>query len=479
MARVKTPRDVKGANDLKILQKTTTSVLQSRIAPRSAANMKHCHSLKASRQIGRIDRQPWEERVAEILKLAENHRFNRVNAIHHTLQHVQILLREVSVRENRLKSTTDELAQTTSYLQTIMDSMADILIATNLNGIIIEVNLAAERITGFQRTELIGHPFYSLFTEHDLAREGLEDVLREKVLSDRELSLICRDSHLLPIMYNATLLEEENDSVTGVLFSARDMTEIKKAQEAQEIFAAELARANADLEEFASVASHDLEEPLKKLMKYAKNLNTRYKDTLDNRAKKVLLDMVAQTSNMRELIKSVLAYAKVDTGESSFTKIDAEKIFVKSLTNLSGGFEESEAQITHDPLPKVRANGPQLVRVFQNLIGNAIKYRDLEKPGSCQVHVSAERLTETAVEIPGGKKDRGWLFSVKDNGIGIDPEFADDIFNMFVRLHSDKDYHGAGMGLAIVRKIIIRHSGVIWVSSAEGQGSTFYFTIPD
>lgn len=479
MAKVKTPRDVKGANDLKILQKTTTSVLQSRIAPRSAANMKHCHSLTASRQIGRIDRQPWEPRVAEILQLAESHRFNRVNAIHHTLQHVQILLQEVSRREKKLQFTTDELAQTTNYLQTIMDSMVDILIATNSHGTIIEVNLAAERLSGFSREELIGHPFHSLFLEHDSAREGLSAVQADKVISDRELSLICKNAQIIPLMYNATLLEEARDSVSGILISARDMTEIKKAQKAQEMFAQELARANDDLEEFASVASHDLEEPLKKLMEYAEGLSSRYQDELDQQAQKVLQDMVKQTGNMRDLIKSVLSYAKVETGESHFSQTDSEVALHKAISNLSGGIEKAGAVVTNDPLPMVLANEAQLVRVFQNLLGNAVKYRDSSSKEVCQIHVSAERAEQSKVVLPEQVEQRGWLFCVWDNGIGIDTEFIDDIFNMFVRLHTETEYHGAGMGLAIARKIIKRHQGHIWVESKPGVGSSFYFLLPD
>lgn len=479
MVRVKTPRDIKDSSDLKILQKTTTSVLQSRIPPRSAANMKHCHALTASRQITRIDRRAWEARVAEILQLAESHRYNRVNALHHTLQHVQILLREVSVREKSLKFTTDELKQTSNYLQTIMDSMVDILIATDLKGIITEVNLAAEKLSGFNREELIGHSFPSLFAEREAAREGLDTVLIRKLVSDRELTLICKDARVIPVLYNATLLDDEYDQVTGILISARDMTELKKAQEAREMFAEELARANADLEEFASVASHDLEEPLKKLMGYAEGLSTRYQDALDHQAKKDLQDMVKQTGSMRELIKSVLSYAKVDSGLSAFAATESEEVLRQALSNVSGAIEESGAGITHDPLPTVQANEAQWVRVFQNIIGNALKYRDIQKKEGCRIHVSAQRLEQSKVALPDTSEKKGWLFSIRDNGIGIDPDFTDTIFNMFVRLHTETEYHGAGMGLAIVRKIVKRHNGSIWVVSQVGQGSIFYFTLPD
>lgn len=479
MARVKTPRDVKGPNDLKILQKTTTSVLQSRIPLRSAVNLKHCHTLKASRDIVRIDRQPWEERVAGILRLAENHRYNRANALHHTLQQVQILLRDGAIREKRLKSTSDELKQTSNYLQAIMDSMVDILIATDFEGIISETNLAAERLSGYTREELMGNSLYALFTEPDIAREGIGNVLVQKSIADGELTLLRKDGRPVPVLYNGTVLSDAEDQVSGILVSARDITELKKAQEAREMFAKELARANADLEEFASVASHDLEEPLKKLMSYAENLRVRYKGALDSEAQKDLGDMVEQAGFMQELIKSVLSYAKVDTGVSVFDQTDCEEVLSQALRSLSGAIEESGALISHDPLPVVRANKAQLVRVFQNIIGNAIKYRNMASREKTHIHVAAQRIETTTIILPDNAGKKGWLFSIQDNGIGIDQEFIDEIFDMFVRLHPESEYHGAGMGLSIARKIMRRHHGAIWAESSVGKGSTFFFSLPE
>ncbi|MCG8333917.1 MAG: ATP-binding protein [Proteobacteria bacterium] len=474
--KVKTPKDAKGIEALKILETTTNSVLQSRINPKSAVNLKHCHALKASRDIVRIDRQPWEERVGNTLKIHEKHRFEKANALYHALHRIQFLLTSAKRREDKLKETTNELERTGSYLKSLLDSMADILIATDPRGIITEVNRAAEQISGFDRAVLIGKSFQTLFDDPETAWTGLEDVFAQKEVFDFELTLTTKDNQTVPLMLNATMLTDPDGIMDGILINARDITELKKAQEAQELYAQELARANADLEEFAQVASHDLQEPLKKVAGYAESLAQRYRNEFDQQAIDDLDFMIRQAAYMRELIRNVLDYAKVDTGEIELTEIDCNQLLDQALENLRELREETGIEIRRDPLPTIRANGNQLVRVFQNLVGNAIKYRDPAKEES-YIHVSARKTGEIDIELPKTVTVPGWVFSVADNGSGIDPDFAEDIFNMFVRL--DNEQEGSGMGLAIVRKIISRHEGLVWLESEPGEFSCFYFFIPD
>ncbi|MCG8638179.1 MAG: ATP-binding protein [Desulfobacterales bacterium] len=475
--RIKTPRDAKGSESLKILEKTTTSVFQSRIAPKSAENMKHCHALKASRNIRRIDRRPWENRVGQMLKIVEQHRYDKVNALYHALARVNGLLAQARGRETKLKDLTRELSQTGTYLQTLMDAMVDMLLATDRSGVIVEANLASQRISGFSAEELVGSAFQGFFTDPEKAKLGLLKVREKSEIMDYELTLIRKDGIRVPIMCNASLLYEE-DAVSGVLINARDVSELKQARDTQEKYARELARANEDLEIFASLASHELKEPLKKVGDYAEDLVDKYAALFDDSARKDLKFLVDQTDYMQELVKSVLDYARVDEGDRIPEPADCEQVLDQALSNLAGSIGESPVRIIREPLPVVTGESEQLVRLFQNLLGNAIKYFDPEKTEKF-VRVSAARIGDAGVKIPETSLSEGWIIKVEDNGIGIDKEFQADIFKLFIRLHSDDEIPGQGMGLAIARKIIRRHNGDIWVVSNPGEGSTFYLTLPD
>ncbi|MBD2504757.1 sensor histidine kinase [Anabaena azotica] len=237
---------------------------------------------------------------------------------------------------------------------------------------------------------------------------------------------------------------------------------LRQADELAQL-AHDLESSNAELKKFAYVASHDLQEPLNQVANYVQLLEMRYQEELDEDANEFITFAVEGVSLMQTLIDDVLAYSKVDTQAIAFQLTEVETALEKALGNLRQRIAETGATITHDPLPTVMAGSTQLMQLFQNLIANAIKFRSEEAP---QIHIGAERLEDE------------WLFSVKDNGIGIEPQFSDRIFVIFQRLHTRDEYHGTGMGLAICKKIIECHRGRIWVESQLGQGATFYFTIP-
>ncbi|MCM1981841.1 sensor histidine kinase [Lyngbya confervoides] len=230
------------------------------------------------------------------------------------------------------------------------------------------------------------------------------------------------------------------------------------------ILAQDLERSNAELKKFAYVASHDLQEPLNQVANFVQLLEMRYDSKLDQDAKEFIGFAVDGVSLMQTLIDDVLTYSKVDIQGIEWELTHIEDALEQACSNLRGRIEKTQAKISADPLPTIVADGTQLMQLFQNLIGNAIKFR---KPGEVpQIHIGVER------------QDDAWLFSVKDNGIGIDPSFADRIFVIFQRLHTRDEYPGSGMGLAICKKIVECHRGQIWVESEAGQGSTFFFTIP-
>jgi light-regulated signal transduction histidine kinase (bacteriophytochrome) len=227
---------------------------------------------------------------------------------------------------------------------------------------------------------------------------------------------------------------------------------------------AELKRSNEELVQFANIASHDLQEPLRMVASYTQLLARRYRGRLDADADEFIAYAVDGASRMQRLIQDLLAYSRVGIAGGAPTEVCSEKALKLALSNLHGAIEASGAQVTRDPLPVVHADELQLTQLFQNLVGNGIKYQN---GGAPKVHVSASRNAA-------GR----WLFSVRDNGIGIDPQHFDKIFGMFQRLHGRGEFAGTGIGLAICKKIVDRHGGDITVESQPGEGATFRFTLP-
>jgi PAS domain S-box-containing protein len=242
-----------------------------------------------------------------------------------------------------------------------------------------------------------------------------------------------------------------------------DITELKETQESLARHSEELAASNAELQQFAYVASHDLQEPLRMVSFYTQLLAKRYKGKLDAEADEFIGYALDGALRMSALIKHLLAYSRVSARRPEFTPTDCEAAFQESLVSLQMAVNESKAALTHDPLPTVKADPAQIGQLFQNLMGNALKFHG---PNAPHVHVSAQ---EAQAE---------WTFSVKDDGIGIEAQYFDTIFGIFQRLHARDEYPGSGVGLAICKKIVERHRGRMWVESEPGKGSTFYFTIP-
>jgi signal transduction histidine kinase/HAMP domain-containing protein len=268
----------------------------------------------------------------------------------------------------------------------------------------------------------------------------------------------------LPVEYACAPLREFGE-VRGVVLTFRDVTERRAAQRTLEDRNRELGRSNADLEQFAYVASHDLQEPLRAVVSYLQLLERRYGAQLDERATRYIGHAVEGGHRMQNLINDLLTYSRVGRRGDDMTPVAFHDILDRALTSLQIAIEESEAVVTYEePLPTIVADATQMLQLTQNLIGNAIKFRGEAAP---RIHLSVERI------------DGAWRFSVRDNGIGIAPEYRDRVFVLFQRLHGRDEYAGTGIGLAVCKKIVERHGGELWVESTEGGGSTFKFTIPD
>ena len=244
----------------------------------------------------------------------------------------------------------------------------------------------------------------------------------------------------------------------------RERNELVEARQKLEESVAELGRSNADLQQFAYVASHDLQEPLRMVSSYTQLIARRYQGKLDADADEFIAFAVDGANRMQRLIQDLLAYSRVNTTGRQFEPTAMETALNSALGNLVNAAKESQAVITHDPLPAVMGDERQLAQLFQNLLSNAIKFSGAQPP---RIHISAKQT------------DGQWLFSVRDHGIGMDPQYGDRIFVIFQRLHTRAEYPGTGIGLAICKKIVERHGGRIWVESELGKGATFYFTMRD
>ena len=301
-----------------------------------------------------------------------------------------------------------------------------------------------------------------------------EDVLRERakvqrsLLGDNEFDtefrIIWPDKSIHHIKAMALVQRDATGQATHMVGANWDITEQKNAEDELKRTVTELARSNSELEQFAYVASHDLQEPLRAVAGCVEILECDYRGQLDARAGELIQHTVEGARRMQTLIQDLLAYSRVGTRGQPFQLTDANGALQQAMLNLSTAIHESDAIITHDALPRLQADPIQLSQLLQNLIGNSIKFCTGHRP---EIHLGAQR------------QDRGWLFSVRDNGIGLDPQYRDRIFVIFQRLHTRTEYPGTGIGLAICKRIVERHGGRIWVESQLGQGATFYFTIPD
>jgi light-regulated signal transduction histidine kinase (bacteriophytochrome) len=287
------------------------------------------------------------------------------------------------------------------------------------------------------------------------------EVIREILLREGrwsgELSHAHRDGSRIVTLSRWVVERDEEGQLVRTLESNNDITDRVRDQK-------ELRRANLDLEQFAYSASHDLQEPLRTIKIYSELLATQYAPAAEGAAAECLGFLGTAATRIESLVKDLLAYMTVTQVEKPIEKVDANEALAGALANLGAAIAESGAEITYDHLPAVRVHGVHMQQLFQNLIGNSIKYRAPERRPV--VHVTVKEQNGT------------WLFSVSDNGMGIAPEFKEQIFGLFTRLHSGEAYTGTGIGLAICQRIVERYDGRIWVESELGIGSTFFFAIP-
>jgi PAS domain S-box-containing protein len=376
---------------------------------------------------------------------------------------MQCNIRDITQR----KRAEQELQNSLSFLNSLIDQSSVSMWIADEKGTLIRINQACCDLMKITAADAVGK--YNIFSDNLILEQGFLPMVRDVFLKgqpanfqitydtqklknlelDRPVSVIL-DVSIFPV-------KDARGKITNAVIQHIDITESKRAEE-------ELARSNKELQQFAYVSSHDLQEPLRMISSFVQLLEKRYKGKLDQDADEFIGFVVEGTSRMQRMIQDLLTFSRVQTQGAEFAPVDANEVFEKAVFNLLVLIKETGAVVTKDELPIVMGDETQLIHLFQNLIDNAIKFRRAgENP---KVHISAQKM------------GNDWVFSVKDNGIGIDPQYFDRIFIIFQRLHSREAYEGTGIGLAVCMRIVERHGGRIWVESEPGRGSLFHFTLP-
>ncbi len=399
------------------------------------------------------------------------------------LERLYEVVEEHYVAGEALRQQHEELATTAAALEHERTRYRELFafapegyLVTTSEGIIHESNHTAARLLHTPVHTLQGKSFLVYIAQRDRAlfRHHLYALRQHPARQEWEVSVQPRERAPLPVALSVAPARDSSGAVVGFRWSLRDITARTALEEQLRTLNAtleqqveertqELRRSNAELEHFAHVVSHDLQEPLRTIRSFAHLLAQRCRGTLASEAEEFLTYIVDGAARMQELIQALLEYARLGRKELMLRAIAMDALVERTLSVLHTAIAESGAVITADPLPTVMADATQVGQVWQNVLSNALKFRGPEPP---RVHLSATQ------------HEGEWVFAVRDNGIGLNPQFATRIFAMFQRLHTTAEYPCTGIGLAICKNIIERHGGRIWVESEPGQGATFFFTLP-
>jgi PAS domain S-box-containing protein len=376
---------------------------------------------------------------------------------YHAIPHIVTIIRDITERKH-----TEELK---SQLASIVLNSYDAIYATDLDGTIERWNPGAERLYGFTEKEALGSNIQIIYPSEKRTEAAflLNKISKGERIDSFETRRMRKDKTVIDVSITVSPIKEDSGIITGASTIARDITFKKKVEEELRRYAEELALSNEELYVFSYAASHDLQEPLKTIQFLIELLRKKGKNRLDHETTEYLNSADDGVVRMYRLITDFLMYSRVGSERAVMEVVDCNAALKDALANLEVAIKDSKAKIKQFTLPEIWGNSLQITQVFQNLVANAIKYQGEDSP---QVTISAE------------KKGDMWQFAFKDNGIGIEQWFSERIFIVFQKLHDHKKYPGSGIGLALCKRVIEKHSGKIWFESEVGKGTTFFFTIP-
>ena len=410
-----------------------------------------------------------EHKVIGILGVSND--ITQLKEVEQKLRQAQHYLEDqVEERTKELKSANISLRINEKKFRELFDKANDMITLVELNdngtyGRFMEVNNIASQKLGYTKKELLDMTLYDITAPECLADvQKNNEELKNKMHARFEVVYLTKDGKRIYIENNDHLFEMRGRKV--VLAIARDISLRKEMEIEMNELIKELERSNEDLQSFAYITSHDLQEPLRTIASFTQLLERRYKGKFDKDADEFMDFIVDATTRMRKMIQDLLEYSRVTTQGKEFKEVNSKDILEQVLSSLKIIIDENKAEITYDSLPIIFADEAQIGRVFQNLISNAIKYKKPDTPP--KIHISSVQDNE----------NKEYIFSISDNGIGIEEQYFDRIFNIFQRLHTREEHEGTGIGLSVVKRIVERHGGRIWLESEQGKGSTFYFTIP-
>lgn len=408
----------------------------------------------------------------ELRNTAEEKLREKKEKLHELPKDVDALIHELQVHQIELEMQNEELRNSRVELEKLHEKYYDLYdfapvgyLTLDLSTKITEVNVTGADLLGFPKGNIIENyfRFYVTTDSKESFQNHFKKSFKEMEKQIFEVRLIKKNG----IIFDAHIelqpyYEDKNkpyESEIHLKMAVIDITEQKNLER-------DLKRSNKELQQFAYVASHDLQEPLRTIASFTQLLAKRYEGKLDEDADEFIDFIVEASIRMKQQIEDLLEFSRVMTRGGEFKKLNVKEVVNRGISDLKTLIDENNAEISCDPLPEIYADPRQITRLFQNLISNAIKFRKPDEPP--KIHISAKKEEETDECV----------FSVSDNGIGIEPQYRDRIFTIFQRLHTREEYGGTGIGLAVSKKIVERHGGRIWVESSFGNGSTFYFTIP-
>ena len=416
-------------------------------------------------------RRPLEEQYEALKRIGEDDGVREARLAERGPAETVAIARAFNAYAERLQELLRRVEESEARYSGILEISLDAIITVNEDHAIVLFNEGAEEMFGYRSEEVMGRPLEILLPRrHRQAhaahiRHFAASPVRSRRMAQRGgIAGLRKSGEEFPAEASISKLRRGGEWLFTVVL--QDVTEQRRVEEELARYAAELERSNQELEQFAYVASHDLQEPLRMVASYTQLLARRYRGQLDEDADEFIGFAVEGAERMRDLINDLLTYSRAGRQEREFGSVDLERVLDRTVSNLTVAIEEEGATVTRDPLPTVKGDESWLTQVFQNLISNAIRFRGAEAP---RVHVAAARTNGSGE----------WRISVQDNGEGIAEEHLERIFLIFQRLHGRRESPGTGIGLSIAKRIVERHGGRIWVESEPGRGSTFHFTIPD